>query len=132
MSAHHGHSHSHGHVHEHKGSDPAFGLAVGITAAYAVVELAGGLWTGSLALLSDAGHMFSDALALGLAGAAAQLARRPAGHKHSYGWARAEIIGALVNSLLMLAIIAWLVVEAVVRLRNPQPVGATGDRKSVV
>jgi cobalt-zinc-cadmium efflux system protein len=122
----HDHDHGHGHSHDHKGYGPAFGLALGITAGYAVVELVGGLWTGSLALLSDAGHMFSDALSLGLAAIAAHLAQRPVGHRHTYGWARAEVIGALVNSLLMLAIIFVLVAEAVARLRAPAPVAAGG------
>ena len=124
MNAHHHHGHDHSHEHNERG--PLFGLALGITAAYALVELAGGWWTGSLALLSDAGHMFSDALALGLAATAARLAKRPAGHRHTYGWARAEVIGALVNSLLMLAIILVLVAEAIARLRSPAPVAAGG------
>jgi len=119
-------SHHHTHDHAHAPRKPAFVLALVITGAYALVELAGGLWTGSLALLGDAGHMLSDALALGLAAIAAHLARRPAGHKHSYGWERAEVIGALVNSVLMLAIVMMLVVEAVARLRAPEPVAATG------
>jgi cobalt-zinc-cadmium efflux system protein len=91
-----------------------------------MVELGGGLWTGSLALLGDAGHMFSDALTLGLAAIAARLAQRPVGHRHTYGWARAEVIGALVNSLFMLAIICVLVAEAIARLRAPEPVAAGG------
>lgn len=103
-----------------------FGVALVITLGYAVVELLGGLWTGSLALMSDAGHMFSDALALGLAAIAAWLARRPVGERHSYGWARAEVIGATLNSLLMLVIIVALVVEAVARLLDPRPVAALG------
>jgi cobalt-zinc-cadmium efflux system protein len=110
--------------HRHQPGRPAFGIALAITAGYAVIELAGGLWTGSLALLSDAGHMFSDTLALGLAAIAARLAQRPAGHRHTYGWERAEVIGALVNSVLMLAIVLVLVVEAVSRLRAPGPVAA--------
>jgi len=118
MSAHHSHRHEPGR--------PAFGVALAITASYAVIELAGGVWTGSLALLSDAGHMVSDTLALGLAAIAARLAQRPAGHRHTYGWERAEVIGALVNSVLMLAIVLVLVVEAVSRLRAPGPVAATG------
>ena len=104
----------------------SFVFALVITIGYAVVELAGGLWTGSLALLSDAGHMFSDALALGLAAIAAWLSRRPAGQRHSYGWARAEVIGATLNSLFMLVIIVALVVEAVTRLLDPRPVAALG------
>lgn len=117
--AHHPHGHpSHG--------QPPFLAALTITVAYSLVEVAGGLWTGSLALLSDAGHMFSDALALGLAAVAAHLARRPAGHRHTYGWARAEVIGALVNCLLMLGIIVALAVEAVFRLHHLEPVAAPG------
>ena len=117
MNAHHAHSHSHA-----PAGPPAFFAALSVTLAYAVVELAGGIWSGSLALASDAGHMFSDSLALGLAAGAAWLARRPPGLKHSYGLARAEVIGASLNGLLMLGIIVVLVVEAVQRLLNPRPV----------
>lgn len=120
MSTHH-HSH-HGHAHEP--ARPAYLAALSLTLAYAFVELAGGLWSGSLALTSDAGHMFSDALALGLAAGAAWLARRPPGLKHSYGLARAEVLGATLNGLLMLGIIVFLVVEAVQRLLEPRPVMA--------
>jgi cobalt-zinc-cadmium efflux system protein len=105
---------------------PAFASALAITFAYAGVELAGGLWSDSLALMSDAGHMFSDALALALAAVATWFARRPAGERHSYGWARAEVIGAMLNGLLMLPIIVLLVVEAVRRLMEPRPVIAAG------
>lgn len=118
MSDHHAHTH-------HRGG-PAYGIALAITGVYALIELAGGLWSGSLALLGDAGHMFSDTLALGLAAIAARLAQRPAGNRHTYGWARAEVIGALLNSLLMLAIVMMLVVEAVARLHEPRPVAAAG------
>lgn len=104
----------------------ALATALIITLAYAGVEFAGGLWTGSLALLSDAGHMLSDALALALAAIATWLAQRPVGRRHSYGWARAEVIGATLNCLLMLAIIVALVVEAVARLLDPRPVAALG------
>ena len=112
--------------HQHSARGTVFITALVVTLAYAAVEFAGSLWTGSLALMSDAGHMLSDALALGLAAFAARLARRPASHRHSYGWARAEVIGATLNSLLMLAIIVALVVEAVTRLLNPRPVEGLG------
>src|SRR5918992_6121091 len=126
MSGHaHAHGHLHGHTHTHEPDRPAFVAALAITFAYALVELAGGIWSGSLALASDAGHMFSDSLALVLAAGAAWLARRPPGLKHSYGLARAEVIGASLNGLLMLAIIVLLVVEAVQRLLDPRPVMAT-------
>jgi cobalt-zinc-cadmium efflux system protein len=97
-------------------------VALSLTLIYAFVELAGGVWSGSLALASDAGHMFSDSVALALAAGAAWLARRPPGLKHSYGLARAEVIGATLNGLLMLGIIVVLVVESVQRLLDPRPV----------
>lgn len=125
MSTHaHGHGHAHAHAHAGDSGRPAFMGALAITFVYALVELAGGVWSGSLALASDAGHMFSDSLALALAAGAAWLARRPPGLKHSYGLARAEVIGASLNGLLMLGIIVVLAVEAVQRLLNPQPVMA--------
>jgi cobalt-zinc-cadmium efflux system protein len=117
-------SHSHSHHHAHGHGSPRFLLPLVLTAAYGVIELAGGLWSGSLALLGDAGHMFSDAVALAVAALAVALARRPPGRSHSYGWQRAEVIGALLNSLLMLAIIIMLVVEAVTRLLAPREVAA--------
>lgn len=93
-----------------------------ITFAFALVEAAGGWWSGSLALLSDAGHMFSDCMALGLTAFASWVAKRPPTHRHSYGLLRAEIIAALLNGLIMLLVILFIVVEAVARLRQPQPV----------
>jgi cobalt-zinc-cadmium efflux system protein len=112
------------HSHAHESSRPRYLLPLALTLGYAGIELGGGLWSGSLALLGDAGHMFSDAVALGVAAAAASLARRPPGHSHSYGWQRAEVIGALLNSIFMLAIIVMLVVEAVARLLEPREVVA--------
>lgn len=105
---------------------PPFGVALAITLVYAAVELAGGLWSGSLALISDAGHMFSDSAALALAAIAVWLARKPPGLRHTYGWARAEAIGASLNGLLMLGVIVVLVVEAVDRLLAPRPVFGGG------
>jgi len=93
-----------------------------ITSAFALLEAAGGWWSGSLALLSDAGHMFSDSVALGLTAFASWIATRPPTRRHSYGLLRAEIIGALVNGLIMLLVILFIVVEAVSRLREPRPV----------
>jgi cobalt-zinc-cadmium efflux system protein len=122
MSAHHDHAHAHGHG--HAAGRPAYMAALAITLGYAFVELVGGYWASSLALVSDAGHMFSDVLALALAAGAAWLARRPPGLKHSYGLARAEVIGATLNGLIMLGIIVVLVVEAVQRMLDPRPVMA--------
>lgn len=101
-------------------------MALAITIGYAVVEAVGGAMLGSLALISDAGHMLSDSLALGLAAFAAWLAARPAGERHSYGFARAEVVAAFVNGLALLLVVIFIAVEAVGRLLDPQPVGGLG------
>jgi cobalt-zinc-cadmium efflux system protein len=116
----HSHDHDHDvHGHHHGGS---LQWALLLTFGFALVEALGGWWSGSLALMSDAGHMLSDAVALGLAAFAAWVAKRPPSARHSYGFARAEVIAALLNSILMLLVIIYIVVEAVQRLRAPHPV----------
>ena len=94
-------------------------FALVLTAGYAAVEALGGLMNGSLALLADAGQMVTDTAALGLALFAQIVSVRPASAHHSYGYARAEVLGALINSLLMLAMVGWIVFEAIGRLMHP-------------
>ena len=110
-----------GHAHARSGTR-ALAVALALVLGFAVVELGASLLAGSLALLADAGHMFSDALALGLALFAAWLARRPATPERSFGWRRAEILAALANALVLVALGLWIVVEAVRRLGDPPPV----------
>ena len=117
--AHHDHDHAHGH---HGGNAAQLRWALVITFGFALVEVLGGVWSGSLALMSDAGHMFTDAIALSLAAFASWIAKRPISARHSYGFVRAEVIAALINSAVMLLVITGIVVEAVVRLQEPQPV----------
>jgi cobalt-zinc-cadmium efflux system protein len=93
--------------------------AVLLTGGFAIVELIGGLWSGSLALLADAGHMATDTAALLFALGANMIARRPVSDRHSFGLARAEIIAAFVNALAMLAVVAWIFIEAVDRISTP-------------
>ena len=117
-------SHDHaGHAHAQPGT-PVRALAIAflITAAFAVVEAAGGYFTGSLALLSDAGHMITDAAALAVAMFAQNVAQRPPSPRASYGYARAEVLAAFVNALVMLLIVAAIVFEAVQRLAHPSAV----------
>jgi cobalt-zinc-cadmium efflux system protein len=94
-------------------------IAVALTSGYALVELVGGLWSGSLALLADCGHLLTDAAALLFSLAANRMAQRPVSARHSFGLARAEVIAAFVNSLALLAVVAWLVVEGIDRIRHP-------------
>src|SRR5512137_1192069 len=115
------------HAHDHampEGAHPARALrfALALTAGFAVVEALGGWWSGSLALISDAGHMATDAAAFVLALIAQRVSRRPPSQRASYGYARAEVLAAFVNALAMLALVVWIAVEAVARLLSPVPV----------
>lgn len=101
-------------------------IAVGLTLSYALIELIGGLWSGSLALLADAGHMATDSAALLFALAANFIARRPVSDRHSFGLARVEVIAAFVNALAMLGVVAWIFYEAIDRLNTPVPVKGLG------
>jgi cobalt-zinc-cadmium efflux system protein len=96
--------------------------ALALTCVILVVELAGGLVSHSLALLSDAGHVFTDVFALGLAWFAVEQARRPADRRRSYGYQRVSILAALVNSVALIVIVIAIGIEAVRRLANPEPV----------
>jgi cobalt-zinc-cadmium efflux system protein len=121
MSEHHVHQHDLPHRH---GSQTHLHLfwPVVLTLGFAFVEAVGGWLTNSLALLGDAGHMFSDSAALSLAWFAAWIAHKPASKNHTYGFARVEVLVALINGGVMLLIIAGIVIEAWQRLQDPHPV----------
>jgi cobalt-zinc-cadmium efflux system protein len=97
-------------------------LALALTCVVLVVELAGGLASHSLALLSDAGHVLTDVFALGLAWFAVAQANRPADKSRSYGYHRVSILAALLNSIVLIGIVIAIGYEAVRRLANPEPV----------
>jgi len=99
-----------------------FRLALGLTVGVLVIELAGGLVSHSLALLSDAGHVMTDVFALGLAWFAVEQAKRPADRKRSYGYLRVGILAPFINGLVLTAIVAAIAVEAVRRLLAPESV----------
>ena len=129
---HHGHDqfHAHGpgdaqyrHAHEARPEQRrALLISLLLTGGFAIVEVVGGWLANSLALISDAGHMAADAGALLIALVAARLAARPVSAKNSFGYGRAEVIGAFVNALTMLAIVVWIIVEAVTRVFKPLPI----------
>jgi cobalt-zinc-cadmium efflux system protein len=122
----HGHAHHHGDhhhpEHRHDASRRALWIALVLTGGFAVVEAFGGWWAHSLALISDAGHMATDAAAFVVALIATAVAQRPPSTRASYGYARAEVIAAFINALAMLALIVWIAVEAVQRLLAPAAV----------
>jgi cobalt-zinc-cadmium efflux system protein len=116
------------HTHSHSPRDmfaparKALTWALAITAGFGLIEAFGGWLAGSLALLSDAGHMATDAASLALALFAQWIARRPPSRRASYGYARAEVLAAFVNALALLALVVFIAIEAVSRLLDPQPV----------
>jgi len=100
----------------------ALRLGLFLTAGFAIVEAVGGWLAGSLALISDAGHMATDAASFVVALIAQHVAQRPPNPRASFGYARAEVLAAFVNALAMLALVVWIAVEAVARLLTPIPV----------
>ncbi len=93
---------------------------------FAIVEAIGGWWTGSLALFSDAGHMFSDVAALGLAWLAGTLAKKPNAAKHTSGVSYAELTVSIINLITMLCVSVYVMMEAIARFKQPQPVQGLG------
>jgi cobalt-zinc-cadmium efflux system protein len=126
VSAHH--HHAVGGAHQHATSAAvsrerrALWIALALTLGFAAIESVAGWMAGSLALLSDAGHMITDSAALAIALLAQHVSRRPPSRRASYGYARAEVLAAFINALIMLAVIVWIAVEAVRRLLTPSPV----------
>jgi len=117
----HGHSHDAGHVHGSTDKKRVL-IAACLTGGFMVAEALGGLLTGSLALLADAGHMLADAIALGLAWYAFHLAGRPATGRLTYGFGRVKTLVAYTNGIAIFAIALWIVYEAWGRLMAPAPV----------
>lgn len=111
----------HRHVSEDR-SQKILAWSVALTLAFAIVEVCAGFWSNSLALISDAGHMVTDATALGLALLAQTIAKRPPSATNSFGFGRAEALAAFVNGLVMLAVVGWIGFEAIQRFSKPQPV----------
>lgn len=125
-------THPHGHAHAHVSPTTVTGahrqrllIVLGLTAAVFVAEVVGGLLSGSLALLADAGHVLTDATGLVLALIGASLATRAATTRRTFGLQRAEVLAALGNALLLVAVAVAVLIEAVGRLRHPSPVDTT-------
>ncbi|WP_232845745.1 cation diffusion facilitator family transporter [Aurantimonas marina] len=116
----HDHDHSHGFTgHAAGANETRIGIAAFLTGLFMVAEIVGGLVSGSLALLADAGHMLTDFAALGLGWFAFRLSRRPSDRQRTFGYDRFEVLVAFVNGLTLFAIAGFIVYEAVDRLRSP-------------
>ncbi len=122
------HEHSHGHgPGAYRGADRrSLLIAAILTAGFMLAEAAGGLITGSLALLADAGHMLSDSFSLVLALFAVTIAAGPATARRTFGYKRAEILAALVNGILLVLVSVWVIYEAIGRIDDPVPIEGGG------
>jgi cobalt-zinc-cadmium efflux system protein len=107
-------------------------ISLSLTATIMVVQVVGAIFTGSLALLADAAHMFTDASALVIALIAAAVAARPADDRRTFGYQRAEVFGALINAIILILLAGWVAFEAVGRLLNPGETEVVGGLMLVV
>lgn len=123
---HAGHGGGHGHSHGAGASSRQLSIALALTSSFLVAEVAGAWWFNSLALLSDAAHMFTDAAALAIALAAVKIGQRPADDRRTFGYRRFEILAAAFNALLLFAVAAFVLYEGIGRLMAPPEVGSTG------
>lgn len=133
----HGHAHDHGHGHDHdhhhghghhhhapKDFGRAFAIGIALNFAFVVAEVAAGLWSGSLALLADAGHNLSDVLGLLVAWGATILAKRAPTSRRTYGLSKATVLASLANAVLLLVAVGVIVSEAAHRFLDPAPVAS--------
>lgn len=130
MSAEHVHTESagnhSGHDHTAGASTGRLAIALGLTTAFLIAELLGAYWFGSLALLSDAAHMFTDAAALAIALVAVKIGQRQADKQRTYGYRRFEILAAAFNAVLLFVVAGYVLYEGVSRFVDPQPVESLG------
>jgi cobalt-zinc-cadmium efflux system protein len=115
----HNHHHGHHHHHAHAANEKSVAIAAALTGSFMLAEVVGGVLSGSLALLADAGHMLTDFASLALAWIGFRLARRPADWRRTYGFDRFSVLVAFVNGIALFAIAIWIGIEAVLRLREP-------------
>lgn len=121
-------AHAEGDKHDHTAGANArqLTIALALTGAFLAVEVAGGIYFNSLALLSDAAHMFTDAAALGLALLAIHIGKKAADDKRTFGYRRFEILAAAFNALLLFAVAGYVLYEGIKRIFDPEPVGSIG------
>jgi len=122
------HDHSNGHAHDHTAGANArqLTIALALTGTFLIVEVIGGLVFNSLALLSDAAHMFTDAAALAIALLAIKIGQRPADEKRTFGYRRFEILAAAFNAVLLFVVAGYVLYEGIKRIVAPEPVGSIG------
>lgn len=115
-----------GHDHSAGANARSLTIALGLTVSFLIAELIGAWWFNSLALMSDAAHMFTDAAALGIALAAIRIGRRPADVRRTYGYRRLEVLAAAFNAVLLFVVAGYVLYEGVQRFLAPEPVQSLG------
>jgi cobalt-zinc-cadmium efflux system protein len=118
----HSHDHNHAHGHSHNANKKALFISFLLISIYMIVEVIGGILTNSLALISDAGHMLSDAAALGLSLVAFKIGEREANAEKTYGYRRFEILAAFINGIALIAVSLYIFLEAYHRFLTPPEV----------
>ena len=118
----HNHGHAHGHTHAPKDFGRAFAIGVLLNSAFVLIEAGFGLWSGSMALVADAGHNLSDVMSLLIAWGAAYMSTRPANSRYTYGYKSSSILAALANAGLLLVALGAILFETIDRLFDPRPV----------
>lgn len=126
------HDHAHAHGIRSSGNRKLLAVSLAITATVLVVQIVGAALSGSLALLADAAHMFTDTSALVVALVASTVAARPADERNTYGYQRAEVFGALINGVILVVLCIWIVIEAVQRLAGAGDTEVVGGLMLVV
>ena len=121
-----GAGHSHSHTQATTGNERALWIALGLTTSFLIAEIIGGILTKSLALLSDAAHMFTDTAALAIALAAIRIGKRPADARRTFGYYRFEILAAAFNAMLLFLVATYILYEAYQRLKSPAEIESTG------
>lgn len=119
-----GAGHSHGNP--GAGNERALWIALGLTSVFLIAEVVGGILTGSLALISDAAHMFTDSAALAISLAAMRIGKRPADTRRTFGYYRFEILAAAANAILLFLVALYILYEAYQRLHSPPEIESTG------
>lgn len=125
MAHNHNHGHSHGHNHSH-GGDGNISVAFFLNLSFTIIELIGGLFTNSIAIVSDAVHDFGDSLSLGLAWYFQKLSKKGSTKQYTYGYKRFSLLGAIINSVVLVVGSIYILSEAIPRFFEPQETNATG------
>lgn len=122
----HGHGHSHSHIHSHDIDDKGMKVAFFLNLSFAIIEVIGGFWTNSVAIISDAIHDFGDSLSMGMAWYLQKVAKKKPDQKYTYGYKRFSLVGALVNSIVLIVGSIYILNEAIPRLFRPEETNASG------